>query len=253
MLDDAEPIRIASWNMTHQRSDEWTRKWDYLKTLGVDVALVQEAPKEGPVRILQHSRREYGAASTHRCGNAFAVINPSLNLTDLSSHANGDVISAVLVGKQPILLVGVHSNRNNIVGGKGEQYHDAILRCIDSIEKLVSSSKKQVLVAGDFNFDYHMPSLRKQGHVFRRLRSLGLRDLQCGPSCCVNADGQCLERHDETYSELKRKWRSGAKRHRIDHMYCDARLRSRVINFSVSPDDAWDVSDHRPIVVQLSH
>jgi endonuclease/exonuclease/phosphatase (EEP) superfamily protein YafD len=243
---DRKQLVVATWNMQHN-APRWEAKWEHLIALGIDIAMVQEASAASRPLVGQ-AKRAYNPPK-HDCGLAFASLTTrGAKLAPLGSFANGDVVAARLPDDD-VLLIAVHSNRNNTESGTGEQYHDALSRCIEALEPLVSEGA--TLIAGDFNVDWHMPSLRHVSQTLGKLRSFGFADLQCESTCYVDSDGQCHEKHPPTYTADKSKWRGGIKRHRIDHMYGNKALRDRLLSVIVHSEDAWDLSDHRPIMISL--
>jgi len=238
---------VATWNMQHD-APRWASKWEHLIALCVDVAMVQEASAASRLLVGQ-SKRAFNSPK-HDCRLAFAgITSRGAMVVPMGSFANGDVIAANLPDED-LVLISVHSNRNNTESGTGEQYHDALSRCISAIEALVS--ERPTLIGGDFNVDWHMPSLRHISQTLGKLRSLGFADLQCDSTCYIDSDGQCRERHPPTYTADKSRWRGGIKRHRIDHVYGNKALRDRLQSVVVDSEDSWDLSDHRPIIISLA-
>ena len=213
--------------------------------LSVDIAMVQEA-NPATRTLIGLSRRAYKPPN-HGCGVGFADLSErEKNIEWVGSFANGDV-SALRLIDEDLLLIGVHSQRGN--SATSEQYHDALTRCIEAIESLVSS--KPTLIAGDFNFGWHIPSVRHVSQTLGKLRSMGFSDLQCDDGCYIDSEGQCRHRHEPTFTQDKRRWRTGEKRHRNDHVYGNKAVRKRVIAVAIDSEEAWDLSDHRPILIEL--
>jgi hypothetical protein len=237
-------LTIASWNMSPKTND--VGKWQHLRKLGVDIALVQEGrPLPQPLHF--HTKRGAHKPTAHDRGIAFAMLSDMKPMDFVASLAGGDVLVASVPDFGNLLMVNVHSLRGVDAAGKNESDSSAMLaRCIPAIKNLLNDDRP-TLIAGDFNasidLNYQFGPMRR---VFSTLRELGLSDVLCNSDCDIDASGQCLSPHPRTLHRGEKSWR-------IDHMYVNAKLRQRLTSGSIDTSDAaLLLSDHRPLLATFA-
>ena len=237
-------LRIATWNLSPQVGNN--AKWDYLsRFLNVDIGICQEASATLP-NLLHHTKRRHKPTS-HDRGIAFAVFRSGVSLRLVGRYAGNDVVAAEIPEIHNLLLIAVHCIRGLRPNGQHEQDSTAMLdRCIPAIQELLERGQPTI-VAGDFNTSidlaYQRSSMRA---VFRRLRQLGLKDLLCGAQCEIDHEGQCVSGHARTLKRGNAQWR-------IDHIYATESAAERCTSaFVDESDEAWRLSDHRPIIAEFT-
>lgn len=249
--------------------DHWRRRaakpraaaWQFLRSLGADFALLQEAvPMDVPKKQRVYrdegiKGRGWGAAVVsfarpiEEIRVARSLYSKSTQATDFHKTMPGCVAVAD-PGKGPLLI--------SIYGVFDEGYTvTTVHRLLSDLTPLLdSSSKRGVVVAGDLNVSTQMavPHRARHRNVLERFATLGLVDcLALGrpPRAqlqeCPCDDTPC--RHVQTHRHPR-----SAVPWQDDYVFVSERLAQRVKRCTVvdsGEPDPWQLSDHLPIVLEV--
>ena len=270
-------MRIATWNLSHavKRSrDTRGRAWLHLASLGVDVALVQEAGQ--PFSAMQSS--VVGPSREQRgWGTAIVSYGPSVRVLDQpvrpswnrslefripDAARDGTLAIAMLepTGTQPIVVVSLY--------GMLRYADQSVLRAASDLLPIFDTPLgKRVVLAGDLNIHTHsnVPAERRRaGPILGVLESFGLHDLvraakeagilkqgvqeylepcPCGVQDCSHVRTHRHPRH------LK-----GAMANN-DYMFATEDLVGRLQSLEImngDTDPSWKHSDHAPMIAEIA-
>lgn len=229
-------VRIASWNIKGGGSKAALQVDHLRNTLSAEVMLLQEAaaPEEDAIFLERQGRNGKKARGVA----IIAVGDIEVRFEKELSRGNGVVVS--LPGCDGLVIANVHNLK-----GIGDTYASSMMRCIDEILEVVKEGSP-VMIAGDYNCSMDLvTSYPDMPRVFARLRDRGFRDAMCNQKCETTSSGQCISKeHPKTYRRGRGSWR-------IDHIYANRALMPMVSGALTGEEDAWDLSDHRPIVCDL--
>ena len=276
-------MRIVSWNMNHCMRNAASRRraWDYLRSgLRADIALVQEAyPASTETAVFQPihlTKRQYawGSAVVSFRPDLCLQARPRVPLTAIAdkaitgaelpdSHPGASAVADVVdaAGRFQFTVVSLYGQWESIADGR--IYSCAKLhRMISDLTGVFAGiPKRQVLLAGDFNVTTQIAYGRQTqadtdgaAAVFTRLRAWGLKDCieKTKASRPRMTDCTCPER--ETCSHVRTfrlKNRAASRPTQVDYVFASDRLVDKVRCEVVQTDEAWALSDHCPIVLEL--
>ena len=270
-------MQFATWNLSHavkRGKDRRANAWRYLASLGVDVAMVQEAGK--PIAHVESS-----IVGPKRKPNDWvtAVVSYSPSLRELDQPvrpswgrglefripdaARDGTLAVALVdipGARPIVAVSLY--------GMLRYADQSILRAASDLLPIFDTPLgKRVVLSGDFNLHTHsnsMPERRRAGPILALLESFGLCDmvrraketgvLKQGPQehlePCPCGLPDCT--HVRTHRHSRHAQGTMANN---DYMYASEDLAARLESLEILNGDAdpsWRHSDHAPLIARFA-
>jgi endonuclease/exonuclease/phosphatase family metal-dependent hydrolase len=254
-------MRVTTWNVAHRvplNGDE-PGAARYLRDLGTDIALLQEArPEDWPNSVRAQpaisEKRAWSSAVVSRRAplNPVRAVKPRWGTgpTELYRTWPGSVAvaSTHLSDGKPLTFVSLYGLMDN-----GWAYTTLHKQISDLTYLFYSPLGKRVVIGGDFNGGTQGGSIDAlYANLWERLRLLGVVDLvdhtrESRPrltSCGCNSD-DCG--HVQTV-----RLRNSTKTNQTDYLFVSTSLLPRVTGCHVHDDDrAWALSDHCPISVDL--
>lgn len=278
-------MRIVTWNMNHGRRSVSQRKkaWDYLRdTLRADVALVQEAVP--PAELVSVYRPIDCDSASLNWGSAIAVLGKGLTLhprkrVPLSecyltppaagelpdSHPGACAVADVLDagGRRRFTAVSLYGQWEMMPGGKRMFACARVHRMLSDLTGVLSVSRRHpVIVAGDLNLTTqgrNVPSSKPEAAgaeaVFARLAAWNMVDCIAHTrtqrprlaNCTCGDTDSCS--HVQTYRHNNR---ANSNPTQWDYAFASASLIRKKIQCQVVSDpNAWALSDHCPILIEL--
>jgi len=271
-------MRIVTWNMDHWRRSQEQRDatWAFLKqAIRPDVALLQEAlPPDGVGPVVFHNGGMHDdrgdKARDSGWGSAVVAFGAEIRSIDsattpFSKKPNpilrtfpGAVAVAELPDSEPIVLVSVY-------GVIDRGYADATMhRILSDLTPLVDERRgKRIVVAGDMNITtqwsakhrgflrgLHEECLRRDQTVFDRFKALGLTNVVNGPGpldgCGCAAGDACRHVQTQRHDKSTFPWQN-------DYVFLSKDLIESGYGMElITSEDAWNLSGHCPIVVELA-
>jgi endonuclease/exonuclease/phosphatase family metal-dependent hydrolase len=264
-------MRFATWNMSHavkKDPDCRSAAWKHLCSLGVDVAMVQEAGL--PVLDVAGQVLEQPDPREPRKGDwvtAVVSYGPPLNgLTKVRAKGRefripdaaraGTVALAEVDAFGGVLAVSLY--------GRLRYAAQSVLRAASDLLPLFDTALgKRVIVAGDLNMHTAARDKTERAQteqILGLLESLGLQDL-----LRVARDGKFLIQRAPPCPCKYKKPCSHVRTHRhphhradaigsVDYMYATAELADRLQSLLVlngDNDPAWEHSDHAPMIAEF--
>ena len=259
-------LRIAIWNMDHCiKAAQRSKAWQSLRSLGVDVALLQECvPIDGLQSVLYRligGTRDWGSAVAGLTVDVTPIVSVrgrahSCEQDLAASHPGTLAVGAVQIGDITITLVSAYGL---IDGG----YADTVVnRQLSDLAPLLDDPDrgKYVIFGGDLNIttqwtDRDERYRRWEEATFARIESLGLVDLidrwrGDGPltGCGCSYGEACRHVRTQYHPRSSRPWQN-------DYAYASEALvaSGMVKDVRVLDDGAPSpLSQHLPIVIDLS-
>jgi endonuclease/exonuclease/phosphatase family metal-dependent hydrolase len=261
-------MRFASWNMSHAiKKDPVGRAaaWGYLRGLGVDVAMVQEAGL--PIPLTHISEPTPGTrnwiTAVVSCGAALHSVSevrtrwrqsPFL-LPDKARRGSIALAEVDVPGAPSILAVSLYGVLNYAA-------QSVLLAASDLLPVFDSEFRERVVVAGDLNM--HTAS-RDKGERSRTVQILGL--LEAFGLCDLLRDAGDKKILTQRAAPCPCKYKPCShvrthrhRRHRadaigsIDYMFASNALAKRlqsVVVLNGDDDPSWAHSDHAPLIAEF--
>lgn len=271
-------MRLVTWNMDHWRRPQEQRDaaWAFLRDeIRPDVALLQEAvPPDGVGSAvfrkggMHDDRRE--KAKDLGWGSAVVAFGSEIRSIDSATPPFGKkpnpilrtfpgaVAVAELPGDKPIVVVSVYGVINR-------GYADATMhRILSDITPLVDERRgKRIIVAGDMNITtqwsakhrsflhgLHNECLRRDQTVFDRFKALGLTNVVEGTGpldgCGCSAGDGCRHVQTQRHEKSTFPWQN-------DYIFLSEDLVESSYSVElITSEEAWTLSGHCPIVVELA-
>lgn len=261
-------MRIATLNQKQAIAPKKSplELWDWTENhLGADIAIFTEAkmPKEGLPDGWKAVWRPDGIGEKRRWGTI--VTAKGYDLVDVTNGVSGrggfsvshnwpgavTIVDVMKGDKIVATVVGLYAITMDFEGisiGSGEF---SVLQILDDLHDLMKSKRrKRLIVAGDFN----LQPIRMPETLYRKMvdvveESFGEREL-FGCTGCTHKTEPCghMWTHKNGNSP-------GAKVQNLDYIFVSKKLRKKiqkVVGGVADFPDAWDMSDHAPVVVDLS-
>lgn len=255
-------VRILSWNMNHWQRANPQAAWSFLADCRVDYALLQET-----VPLVDAADRlvfqEGGMADRGGWGSAVVSYGRPIRpvLEALSPYGKGRQPTSVLRTLPGCLAIADIGEGILLISAYGA--HDAgytvttVHRLLSDVTPLLDSrSTRGVVFAGDLNLSTQLrpPNRERHRNALERFATLGLvACMETGrpegnrlPGCpCI--DDPC--RHIQTYRH-----RTGKVPWQDDYVFVSRKLLGRVARCEVvdaGQSDPWELSDHKPILLEI--
>ena len=266
-------IRVATWNMKQAVAPKkpLDARWDWAAThIDCDVYALTEAkvPDGGPPQGWRAEWVDGGFGPRRRWGTVLAARNgvEFVPVTEVGGIFHrprpleptwpaGTIVADVLVdGRRWATVAAVYGITVNEQGDSCGHGNYSTGQILNDLEDLINSRKgRRLVVAGDFNL---WPS-----HLASHLKGTGLVDLVEQTAHTRPPLDKCAEcAHTGASSGCGHIWthRNGnspnAKRQQLDFILATPALASEVVRVEGGPDlfpDAWEVSDHAPLVAEF--
>jgi exonuclease III len=257
-------MRVLAWNMDHWKrpADQRDAAWHFLEEQQPTVALLQEARPLG-----QHFATVYSEAGSARAwGWGSAVIAPGLAIEAVTSVKAGrktfDVVrshqGAFAIAEVDVPSVGMITCVS-IYGQLDSQSwaRTTVHRSLSDLSLLLHARRNEFLaLGGDLNASTQLdrPYRYYDRNLFERIELFGLVDLlgatasrRPALSDCPCEDEPC--RHVQTHQHPRSRvpWQN-------DYLYATRNLADRLTACGVveAGDPPWSLSDHRPVVADLT-
>jgi endonuclease/exonuclease/phosphatase family metal-dependent hydrolase len=256
--------RIVSWNMSHwlRSEDERAAAWSYLRSLGADFVLLQEAVPPKDLDPAACVYRPGGIGGRRPWGSAILSFNGPLSEVAgvTSPHARrparihdtfpGSI--AVAATSSGITLISVYTVIDN--GYAITTFH----RQLSDLTPLFDTTLgRQVVLAGDLNLStqFEEPHRGRHRNAFERLNAFDLVDAlaldrpQRGPlQGCSCGGNPCRHVRTQRHQASPIPWQN-------DYVFVSRSLGARVIACNAvdhGEPDPWSFSDHCPLLLELS-
>ena len=261
-------MRIATWNIKQAVAPKkpLTELWKWAAdVVAADVMVFTEAkvPKEGVPDGWTAVWQENGIGQGRPWGTVIAA--RGYELIDVTNGVEGrggfsvshtwpgtvTIVDVIRNGKVMATVAGVYGITVDIAGKKTGAGHDSVPIIVDSLKDLIRSPRgKNLIIAGDFNlWPIDMPQYLYDKMVCVVEESFGERGLFGCTGCTIKKE-PCG--HMWTHKNGKS---DKAKVQHLDYLFVSKKLRkriSKVIGGVADFPDAWEVSDHAPVVADLN-
>ena len=275
------PLRLVSWNMSHNRGpNAWAR---LTSDPQLDVALLQEAcvPPTGVARqvVPTPDSAKWLTAGNKPTAWRTAIVRlrdgvalHPRKLVPVGRWAKGAVpvsrkgtlaVADIAFGAEPITLVSAYAVWETPSPKRSWIIADASAhRLISDVSSLISTQRDhRIIVAGDFNIyrgeGDHGSVYWKQRYatVFDRMEAIGLPLV--GPFGSVDpaaAPGRVAAPRDRPNVPTYRTKRDEARTatHQLDFVFASQSLHSRLKVRALDGDDEWGPSDHCRVQIDLA-
>jgi endonuclease/exonuclease/phosphatase family metal-dependent hydrolase len=251
--------RLGRSKAAHQRA------WEYLQhDVKADLALVQEAVP--PDALTQSVYQAIGPAP-YDWGSAVVAFRSGLSLDryrrvplsdslfrGLGAHELPDshpgafaVADVLLDGKRLFTAVSLYAQWETLPGSKSLYGGPRLHRMLSDLNGVLARAKRRpVLVAGDFNVTSQgtRAADNEAAAVFTRLRAWGMAGCPLSPrplEGCICPEGEGC-RHVKTF-------RTGTQ---LDYAFASSTLSGGLRCMVWDKKEAWQLSDHCPIVLDMA-
>lgn len=271
-------LRIATWNMDYWRRSESLRQkaWDYLDTLEIDIALLQESRpiRHGKSVVFQDSgiiddrkdsiRNLNWGSSIVSFGLPIKVIEKALSpfsptLISLHKTFPGSVAIAEIQIDKPIVVISMYGIIDH---GYAES---TVHRMLSDITPLIDERKGQrIIIAGDLNITTQwsvkhksflkgrqIECLKRDRALFERFKVLGFQNVVFNngdrplKDCDCNDGINCRHVQTQRHNHSKFPWQN-------DYIFISDDLRELQYKVKViDNEDIWDLSNHCPITIEF--
>lgn len=278
-------MRIVSWNMNHclRSPDLRQRAWEYLRDeLKADIALVQESVPPADVisayRPIDatNPRLDWGSAVVSFRPDIILKARPRVPLADCytvsikgdqvpDSHPGASAVADVVdpQGQFYFTAVSLYGQWEAIPDGRIYACARLHRMISDLTNILATSSRRPLLLAGDFNVTTQIASSNQTQAetdgaiaVFGRLKAWGLADcFELTRSSRPPLDGcTCPDPKPCTHVRtLRLRNRQDSRPTQLDYAFVSKNLAPKLQRCQVvHTDQAWSLSDHSPVVVDLA-
>ena len=262
-------MRIATWNIKQAVAPKkpLPELWEWAeKVVKADVMVFTEAkvPKDGVPAGWTAVWHEDGIGQGRRWCTVIGA--RGVELVDVTNGVSGrggfsvdhtwpgtvTIVDVVKNGKVVATIAGVYGITVDLDGNKTGSGFDSVPVILDDLRDLMKSPRgKRLIIAGDFNlWPQHMRdyvSMRKMIDVVDY--TFNEREL-VGCSGCTSNSSPCG--HMWTHKNGNK---PGAKVQNLDYLFISPKLKDalgEVIGGVADFPDAWDMSDHAPVVAELS-
>lgn len=252
------------------------RAWDFLQRLAVDVALVQEALPTGRGSAVVF--RDTGIKDDRvqpprdlKWGSGVVSYGPSLRAVEYATGPfsktpvalmrtfPGSVAVAEIAREMPIAVISVYGVIDH---GYAES---TIHRILSDLTPFIDERRgRRIILAGDLNITTqwsarhrsflrgrHEECLRREVNLFARFEALGLRNIvvrtEPGPltGCECQFGEECRHVRTQRHDRSTFPWQN-------DYMFMSQDLLDEPFSVEVlDQDEAWQLSGHCPIVLEL--
>ena len=254
-------MRIATWNIKQAVAPKkpLAELWDFAaEVIAPDVMVFTEAkvPKEGVPEGWTAVWREEGIGERRRWGTVIAARGCELvDVTHLVSHTWPGTVTIVDVmkhGKCLATVVGIYGLTVDLNGNSTGSGEDSIPQILEDIRGLLNSKRrKKLVIAGDFN----LWPVRMPEDLYNELydvveETFATRQPLENCSGCTVMNGSCG--HMWTHNNGNK---PGSKVQNIDYIFVSKKLKKKLksVEGGVADfPDIWEMSDHAPVVVELS-
>jgi exonuclease III len=253
--------RVVSWNMSHwQKTTKQRREaWDYLKSLEVDFALLQETVPPADLRPRTFVYRPGGIDRNRRWGSAVVSFAEAIEpvqeaksrhwkkAVNLHSTFPGSV--AIAATNSGFTLVSLYT-----VMEQGYAITTLHKQLSDLTPMFDSPLGRRVVLAGDLNISTQFPEPDRSRHrnALERLQSFGMIDafsLDLPPRQalvgCPCGDRPCRHVQTQRHSRSKTPWQN-------DYFFISNAFASMIKGCRTIHDGyPWSLSDHCPILLEF--
>jgi endonuclease/exonuclease/phosphatase family metal-dependent hydrolase len=262
-------MRVATWNIKQAVAPKkpLPHLWQWMEdSIDADIVVLTEAkvPNEGVPTGWSAVWKPDGIGSRRRWGTVIAA-RDGYELVDVTNGAKDrggfsvthpwpgavTIVDVMNDGEYLATVVGIYAITLDMDGnsiGSGAVSVPAILA---SLEKLYLSERgEKLVIAGDFNlWPFHMPNFLYENFIDVVSGTADLREPLTGCSGCDVAPEECghMWTHKNGNSP-------NAAVQNLDYIFISEHFEANVIDvFGGVADfpDAWDVSDHAPLVLEL--
>jgi exonuclease III len=262
-------MKIATWNIKQAVAPKKPLDylWDYAAdVIDADVMVFTEGkvPKDGVPAGWTAVWRQGGIGPRRTWGTVIAARN-EYELVDVTNGVGGKggfsvehnwpgavTITDVMRGGEYVLtVVGLYGITQDLAGNSIGSGHVSVPVILKSLKKLFSSERgKKVVIAGDFNlWPCHMPDSLYDNFLDVVAGTADARGPLAGCSGCDVNPEECghMWTHKNGNSP-------NAAVQNIDYIFMSEFFESTVLDVFGGVDDfpdAWDVSDHAPVVLEI--
>jgi endonuclease/exonuclease/phosphatase family metal-dependent hydrolase len=245
-------LRVVTWNMNYCfRKHQVDQAWAYLRSLEVDVALLQESPRprEAEGAIWHEAVAGWGTAVIVRNGLAWHEV-PSVPLAgserippghlERSERGAWAAANVEIPGLGTITAVSVYGLLTKL--GNGTTYStSSVQRTLSDLTPVldVPRSRTHVIMAGDLNVSPQIPAPDMGAHIaiLDRISAFGLVD-------CLAAT------HDGLVRTYRHRNQPTSKPWQLDWVFAAPKL--KLLSCEPLDDEkAWALSDHCPVLAEF--
>jgi hypothetical protein len=273
-------MRIVSWNMDHWRRSAALREqaWQFLRErIRPDIALVQEAvPPSGLSAVflaggILDERRS--PAKQLGWGSAVVSLGPGIRaIDDARSPFNNELVPllrtfpgcvaiALVEGDDPLVFISAYG-----LIDRGGYASETVHRILCDITPLVDErGGRGIVLAGDLNITTQWSAkhtrflhgryeecFRRDSNLFDRFSALGFHNLvrrsddSVLPACDCTLGPDCRHVQTQRHNRSTFPWQN-------DYIFVTSELLDRAPKITVyDEEDAWALSGHCPIVLDLN-
>jgi exonuclease III len=279
-------MRVVSWNMNHclRSAESRARAWEYLMNeLKADIAIVQEAsPTDGMTAVY---RAIDASNPRYRWGSAVVAFRDDLELQERKrvpladcnmqpvrpnelpdSHPGASAVADVLssAGEKLLTVVSLYGQWETMPDGRTIYSCARLHRMLSDLTSVLSKAKRDnLMVAGDLNITTQIAyegqrDVETDGAaaVLARIKSWGMKDCIAETrhtrprleNCTCPEPDTCV--HVQTFRLANRE---NSRPTQLDYAFVSEKLATRLRACEVvHAPQAWALSDHCPIIVDLT-
>lgn len=261
-------MKIATWNIKQAIAPKkpLPELWQWMDSdINPDIIVLTEAkvPKEGVPFGWNAVWKDDGIGPNRRWGTVIAA-RTGFDLIDISEGASGrggfsvshtwpgtvTIVDVMRSGKYVATVVGIYGITLDLEGnsiGSGEVSVPTIL---DDLKKFFGSKRsKNLVIVGDFNLTPNrMPDFLFNRFVDVVEETFGEREL-VGCSGCTSNKSPCG--HMWTHKNGNK---PGARVQHLDYIFVSKKIARNIVEVKggvADFPDAWDVSDHAPVMLEI--
>jgi exonuclease III len=254
-------LKLVSWNMSHWQKTPELRKgaWDYLRSIRVDFALLQETVPPDDLQSQSFVYRQGGIGANRPWGSAVVSFAGPITPVQEAKSRYGNSVSnlhltfpgsiAIATTEKGFTLVSMYS-----VMDQGYAITTVHRQLSDLTPLFDSVFGRRVILAGDLNISTQLPEPDRSRHrnAFDRLLTLGLvdafslsRPAREPLDGCPCKDLPCHHVQTQRHGRSKTPWQN-------DYFFVSDILVPKVKACKPLHDGySWLLSDHCPIVLEI--
>ena len=266
---------VATWNMDHWKGvlrdrGHTEKAWAYVRALGADIVLLQEAVPppsafDGTVPSRERAERWHSGGRA-RFGTSVVVFGHEALEIEVGAldgdrsrrlqqtHPAAFVAARVKIGQHEVSAVSLYGFLEGPLMDKQTYATTSLQRTLSDLTPLLNARSTMRVVGGDLNVSTQFGANDRAAHrsVFARIASFGLGDCTRATAgdrptlsaCSCSEPEGCVHVQTHRHPKSKIPWQ-------IDYLFAsEKQLMPKLVACRAIDDDplVWELSDHCPLV-----